>query len=47
MIRSSSTTRPARGTYAIPVAEDPFSVSLDDKLRILLEADAEMASVPG
>ena len=40
-------TPPARGTYATPIAEDPFAVSLDDKLRILLEADAEMAAVAG
>ncbi|HLY36000.1 MAG TPA: TldD/PmbA family protein [Candidatus Limnocylindria bacterium] len=40
-------TPPARGTYATPFAEDPFAVSFDDKLRILLEADAEMAMVPG
>lgn len=40
-------TPPARGSYATPMAEDPFAVSLDDKLRILLEADSEMAAVPG
>ena len=40
-------TAPAQGRYATPVTEDPFSVSLDEKLRILLEADREMASVPG
>jgi TldD protein len=40
-------TPPARGTYATPFVEDPFSVSLDEKLRILLEADAEMSRVPG
>ena len=40
-------TAAARGRYATPVSEDPFSVSLDDKLRILLEADREMAAVPG
>jgi TldD protein len=40
-------TPAAHGTYATPFLEDPFAVSLDDKLRILLEADAEMARVPG
>src|SRR2546429_558854 len=40
-------TAPAQGRYATPVTEDPFSVSLDEKLRILLEADREMAAVPG
>jgi len=34
-------------TYRTPYAEDPFAVSLDDKLRILMEADAAMARVPG
>ena len=38
---------PARGTYATPVAEDPFGVSLDEKLSILMAADAEMAGVAG
>ncbi len=33
--------------YATPCDEDPFAVSLDDKLRILFEADAEMGRVPG
>jgi TldD protein len=40
-------TPPGRGTYATPFVEDPFSVSLDEKLRMLLEADAEMSRVPG
>jgi len=40
-------TPPAGGRYATPVREDPFSVSLDEKVRILLEADREMAGVPG
>jgi TldD protein len=35
------------GTYRTPVAEDPFGVSLDDKLAILLEADREMRAVDG
>jgi len=34
-------------TYRTAYAEDPFAVSLDDKLRILMEADAAMARVPG
>jgi TldD protein len=40
-------TPPARGRYATPLIEDPFAVSLDEKLGILLEADREMGSVPG
>ncbi|MDP9273510.1 MAG: TldD/PmbA family protein [Chloroflexota bacterium] len=40
-------TPPAVGRYVTPVEEDPFSVSLDDKLRILLAADAEMGREPG
>lgn len=35
------------GTYRTPHQEDPFAVSLDDKLRILTEADAAMARVAG
>ena len=46
MVRLDDTT-PARGRYATPITEDPFNVSLDEKLRILLEADREMAAVPG
>lgn len=34
-------------TYRTPHQEDPFAVSLDDKLRILTEADAAMARVAG
>ena len=40
-------TPAVKDTYTTPVEEDPFSVSLDEKLRILLEADAAMAAVPG
>jgi TldD protein len=40
-------TRPVKDTYRTPYQEDPFAVSLDDKLRILMEADAAMARVPG
>ena len=36
----------SRGHYQTPVAVDPFGVSLDDKLALLLAADAGMASVP-
>ncbi|MGH9275965.1 MAG: TldD/PmbA family protein [Acidimicrobiales bacterium] len=34
-------------TYRTPYREDPFTVSLDEKLRLLMEADAAMARVPG
>ena len=34
-------------TYRTPVGEDPFEVSLDEKLRLLMDADAAMARVPG
>jgi TldD protein len=40
-------THPARGTYRTPLAEDPFAVPLDEKLRILFEADSIMGAVPG
>ena len=40
-------TAPVTDTYRTPYEEDPFAVSLDDKLRILMEADAAMAAVPG
>ncbi len=36
-----------RGSYRTAVVEDPFEVPLDAKLRILFEADAAMAAVPG
>jgi TldD protein len=36
-----------KDTYRTPFEEDPFEVSLDEKLRILMEADARMAAVPG
>ncbi len=38
---------PATGAYVSPVERDPFEVSLDDKLAILLAADAGMAAEPG
>ncbi len=40
-------TPPLTASYRTPFEEDPFAVSLDDKLRILMEADAAMARVPG
>ena len=36
----------SRGSYATPIGIDPFTVSLDDKLALLLASDAEMAVVP-
>ncbi len=35
----------SRGTYATPFQIDPFSVSLEDKIGLLLAADAAMARV--
>jgi TldD protein len=40
-------TSAVKDTYRTPVDEDPFSVSLDERLRILMDADAAMAAVPG
>jgi TldD protein len=40
-------TAPVTDTYRTPVHQDPFAVSLDEKLRLLMEADAAMARVPG
>jgi TldD protein len=40
-------TEAVKDTYRTPVEEDPFSVSLDERLRILMDADAAMAAVPG
>jgi TldD protein len=40
-------TPPVTDSYRTPYVEDPFAVSLDDKLRVLMEADAAMARVPG
>jgi TldD protein len=37
---------PVVGEYATPVAVDPFGVSLDRKVELLLAADAAMARVP-
>jgi TldD protein len=36
----------SQGTYRTPVEIDPFSISLEKKLDVLLKADAEMARVP-
>ena len=40
-------TPPAVATFRTPFVEDPFAVPLDQKLRILFDADAAMAGVPG
>jgi TldD protein len=40
-------TPPAVASYRTPVAEDPFAVTIEEKLRILFDADAAMARVPG
>jgi TldD protein len=40
-------TPPAVASYRTPVTEDPFAVSIDEKLAILFDADAAMAHVPG
>ena len=40
-------TPPQVDRYQTPVGEDPFAVSIDEKLGILFEADAAMAAVPG
>ncbi len=37
----------AHGRYETPVAEDPFSVPIDEKVAWLLEADEAMRRVPG
>jgi TldD protein len=36
----------ASGFYRTPVQKDPFAVSLDDKITLLLRANESMASVP-
>lgn len=38
---------PSVGVYATPVGIDPFSVSLEDKIRLLLDADDAMRAVAG
>jgi TldD protein len=37
----------SQGSYQTPVKIDPFSVLLEDKLTLLMSADAEMAKVQG
>jgi TldD protein len=37
----------SHGTYQTPVKIDPFSVSLEDKLALLMNADTEMGMVKG
>jgi TldD protein len=38
---------PARGEWANPVERDPFEVPLEEKLGVLLAADAELRTEPG
>jgi TldD protein len=38
---------PARGRWGTPFVEDPFAVPLEEKLRILFEADAAMGRAAG
>jgi TldD protein len=40
-------TPPQVGRYVTPHHEDPFAVSIDEKLKLLFEADAAMARVEG
>ena len=40
-------TPPAAGHWGTPYVEDPFAVSLEEKLRILFDADAAMARARG
>ncbi|MCH8989507.1 MAG: TldD/PmbA family protein [Chloroflexi bacterium] len=37
----------SRGVYTTPIQIDPFSISSEDKLELLLEADRRMGSVKG
>jgi TldD protein len=37
----------SRGAYVTPLQIDPFSISVEDKLGVLMAADAEMAKVKG
>lgn len=41
------TSAPQVGRYATPHVEDPFAVSLGEKLKLLFDADAAMARVSG
>jgi TldD protein len=38
---------PAHGTFETPVQEDPFAVPIDERIALLLDADARMRRVPG
>ena len=38
--------QPASGEYRTPVTRDPFTVSLEDKLDLLMRTDAAMSRVP-
>jgi TldD protein len=40
-------TPPVVASYRTPYAEDPFEVSIDEKLKILFDADAAMGGVTG
>ncbi|HKR98963.1 MAG TPA: TldD/PmbA family protein, partial [Candidatus Dormibacteraeota bacterium] len=42
-----SAVKPAQGEYRTPVRRDPFDVSLEDKVDVLVRADAAMAAVKG
>jgi len=37
----------SRGTYTTPIQVDPFTISIEDKLNLLMQADAAMARVTG
>jgi len=37
----------SRGTYTTPIEEDPFTISSDHKLALLMDADQRMASIKG
>jgi TldD protein len=37
----------SQGTYTTPLQINPFAISIEDKLAVLLAADAAMAHVPG
>lgn len=37
----------SKGAYSTPIKTDPFTISIEDKLNLLMQADASMASVDG
>jgi len=37
----------SKGTYTTPIQIDPFTISLEDKLNLLMQADSSMARVEG